>query len=57
VPAQYRGNAAGAPSPPPPPYVVAESFFHDAALALQLNIAYPPCGTQKKLEIEDDAKL
>lgn len=27
------------------------------AVALQLNIAFPSTGCQKKLEIEDDAKL
>jgi len=29
----------------------------DACVWLQLNIAYPPKGTQKKLEIDEDSKL
>ncbi len=27
------------------------------ALSPQINIAYPPAGTQKKIEIDDDSKL
>ena len=33
------------------------ALLRDLMCAAQLNIAFPPNGTQKKLDVDDDGKL
>ena len=52
VPAAPPGDSPASPSGSNPRSPDSTLFFGP-----QLNIAYPPNGTQKKLEIDDDGKL